>query len=63
MLLPKFWARSEINWSKKLGISSSLEVHSVNIVVGAMRSFGDWISLKTHQMTPPIILCVAQVLG
>ena len=41
MMLAKFWARSEINCSKKLDNSSSLEVRSVNGVLGALHSFRD----------------------
>ena len=63
MMLPKFWDRSEINWSKKLEISRSLEVRSVNEVVGALRSSSDWISLKTQRMTPPTILRCCQSFG
>ena len=54
MLLPKFWARSKINWPKKLDISSSLDVRSVNVLVGALRSSSDWFSRITHRITPPI---------
>jgi hypothetical protein len=60
MMSPKFLARSKINWSKKLGISSSIEVRSVNVVVGALHSSGDWISLETHQITPPTIIWCSQ---
>ena len=56
MMLAKFWDRYEINWSMKLEISSTLEVNSVNGVVGALHSSRYWISLKNHQMTPPTIL-------
>jgi len=56
MMLPKFQARSEINWSKKLDTSSSYEVRTVQGVVGAFRCSICWISPKTHQMTSPTIL-------
>ena len=38
MMLSKFWALSEINSSKKLDISSLLEVGSINGVIGALQS-------------------------
>ena len=55
-MFPKFWARSEINCSKKWDTSSSYEVCTVNGVVGKLHSYSDWISLKTHHMSPPSIL-------
>ena len=63
MKSPKFWAWSEINWNKKRDTSSSYEVRNVNGVVGVFHSSSDWISLKTHRMTPPTILDVALVLS
>ncbi|KAL6269630.1 hypothetical protein ACE6H2_026541 [Prunus campanulata] len=56
MMLPKFWARSEIHRCKKLDNSSSYSVCVVNGVVGVLCSSSDWISLKTHRMTPPTLL-------
>jgi hypothetical protein len=56
MMLPKFLARSEIDSSKKLEISSSYEVRIVNGVVVGLHISSDRISLKTHQMPPPTIL-------
>ena len=56
MILPKFWVRSEINWSKKWDTLSSYEVSAINGVVEGLHSSSDWISLKTHQMTSPTIL-------
>ena len=32
------------------------EIRYVNGVLGALHSSSDWISLKTHQITPPPIL-------
>ena len=55
-MLPKLWARSETNWSKKWDTSSSYIVCTVHGVVGGLHSSSDWISFKTHQKTPPIIL-------
>ena len=63
MMLPKLFSRSEINLLKKLGISSSLELRSVNGVIGALHSSSDWISLKTHRMIPPTILWSCQNFG
>ena len=63
LLLPMFWARSEINWSKKLDISSSLDVRSVIGVVGGLHSSSDWISLLTHQWLLPPHYGVAKILG
>ena len=56
VMLPKFEARSDINWSKKRDTSCSYEVRTVNRGVGGLYRSGDWISLKTHPRTPPTIL-------
>ena len=55
MMLPKFWARSEFNWSTKLDTSSLYEVRIINVFIGALHSSSNWISPKTHQMTSPMI--------
>ena len=47
---------TEINLSMILDITSSLEVRSINGVIGGLQSSSNWISLKTHRMTPPTIL-------
>jgi hypothetical protein len=60
MMCAKFRGRSKFNWSKKLDISCSLKVRSINGVVGALCSSSGWISLKTHRMTPPNILWCCQ---
>ena len=52
MMFPKFWTQSDIDWSMKLDNSCSYEVR-YEIVLHSSR---DWISLKTHQMTPSTIL-------
>ena len=46
MMLPKFWAQSEIKWSKKLDTSSSYEVGTVNGVVGELHSSSDRIFVR-----------------
>ena len=56
MMLPKFWARSEISCSKNWDISSSYEVRAVHLVVVGLQSCSNWISLKSHRMTPSTIL-------
>ena len=61
--MTKFWAISKINWSIKLDTSSSYEVRAVNGVVDVLHSSSDWISLKTHRMTPPTILQCNQSFG
>ena len=48
--------RFKINWSKKWDTSCLNEVRAVHGVVGGLHISSDWISLKTHQMTPPTIL-------
>ena len=44
------------NWSKKLDTSTLYEVGNVHEVVAGLHSSSDWISLETHQMSPPTIL-------
>ena len=63
MVLPMFWARSKINWSKKWHTSRLYEIRSVNGVVGALHNSRDWISLKAHRLTPPTILWSCQNFG
>ena len=56
MMLPKLWAQSETNWSKKWDTSSSYVVCTAHGVVGGLHSSSDWTSLKTNQMTSSAIL-------
>ena len=52
MMLPRFGldpkSIDQRNWTH--------QVRTLHGVVGALHSSNDWISLKTQQMTPPIIL-------
>ncbi|CAL8993363.1 unnamed protein product [Prunus brigantina] len=55
MMFPKFLTQSDIDWSMKLDNSGSYKVRS------EMGSLVDWFSLKTHQMTPPTVLCCSPI--